>query len=220
MTGRDYLRQLQALLPLGKAWTRAPGALLSRVLEGLAQEFARIEARAESVMDEADPRTTLELLPDWERTAGLPDNCSGELRPTLLGRRQDLVSKLNAVGGQTPAYFIEIAKALGYAIEIQEYHPFRVGHSAVNEPINDGRWAHVWAVIAPNVTQTFWTVGQSSVAEPLSRWGNQSLECRLNELKPAHSVLIFIYTGRESYLLLNDGTPILLNDGGYILLNS
>ncbi len=218
LTGTDYRRQLQALLPRGAAWTRALGAVLTRVLDAIAQEFARIDARARRLIDEAIPTTTTELLPDWERVAGLPDNCSGVLRDTLQGRRLDLVSKLAATGGQTPAYYREVARALGYVVTIEEFRPFRVG-SRVGGRLYDEPWHHAWQITAPNTHMTYFRAGQSRVGERLRAWGNQALECRINQLKPAHTVVIFAYRDGQEVLLLADGTPLLLTDGeGGLLL--
>ncbi len=208
-----YLHQLQALLPLGFAWPREQDAVLTRFLDAASEEFARIDSRIGQLVDEADPRTTSELLPDWERVAGLPDNCSGELRSTVGARRQDLVSKLTSTGGQSPAYFIAVALALGYSIEIEEPKPFRVGDSCVGDPVYDDAWHHAWVVHSPDTTINFFTVG-SSVGEPLAWWGNDSLECRLRQLKPAHTTVVFGYGGYEfgALLTMEGGALLTLGD--------
>lgn len=216
----DYRRQLQALLPLGMAWARSPGATLTRFLDGVAEEFARIDARISAIFEEADPRTTVELLGDWERIAGLPDNCSGVLRDTVQARRQDLLSKLSATGGQSPEYFIGVARSLGFEIRIEEPLPFRIGETPIGTPIYDDSWHHVWRVIAPETTVEFFDVSNSSVGEPLARWGNGALECRINHLKPAHTIVQFIYTAPPSYLLLRDGSELLLNSSENVLMHS
>lgn len=207
----DYLRQLQALLPLGLAWPRESQATLTRYLDAASEEFARIDARAGQLIDEADPRTTSELLTDWERVAGLPDNCSNILQPTLQGRRQDLVSKLTATGGQTIAYFIAISAALGYVITIEECKPFRVGASCVGTPLYSADWIFAWRVQAPEVAITEFRAGLSCVGEALRSWGNESLECRIRQLKPAHTIPLFTYGTSEPTVLLDQLNLALLN---------
>lgn len=76
LTDTDYLRQLQSLLPPGPAWPKDDGATLTRLFGALSSELARVDGRAWQLVEEADPRTTGELLADWERSAGLPDICS------------------------------------------------------------------------------------------------------------------------------------------------
>ncbi|MES6459323.1 putative phage tail protein, partial [Cutibacterium acnes] len=112
----------------------------------------------------------------------------------------------------------EVARALGYVVTIEEFRPFRVG-SRVGGRLYDEPWHHAWQITAPNTHMTYFRAGQSRVGERLRAWGNQALECRINQLKPAHTVVIFAYRDGQEVLLLADGTPLLLTDGeGGLLL--
>lgn len=113
MNADHYREQLQALLPPGRAWPRESGAVLTQVLDGLAQELSRVDLRVENLIDEIDPRTTGELLPDFERVYGLPDPCVTDSLTTDQ-RRNALVSKISNQGGQSPAYFLSVLERLGY----------------------------------------------------------------------------------------------------------
>ena len=190
----NYLSQLKAALPVGDLWDslRQDGSLFSALLEAIAETFARIDARAQGLLDEADPRTTYELLLEWEAEAGLPDTCTDQA-DTLQERRDALVSKLTAIGNQSRQYFIDIAAALGYVITITEYKPYFV-NSAVNLPVNDEMWRYVWQVNAPAETVRSMTVN-SEVDMPLRDWGNKQLECLINKFKPAHTQALFAYGG-------------------------
>lgn len=190
----DYRRQMQALLPRGMAWALAPTAWLTRLLSGLAPEFARIHGRVLDLLRESDPRTTIEMLSDWERALGLPDNCSNTLAPTLQARRDDVLAKLIGVGGQSRAYYIAVAARMGYTITIEEFTPFRVGRSRVGQRVNSEEWTWVWRVNGPAVSIRYFRAGSSRMRERLRSWdGNSALECRLNQLKPAHTLIIFSY---------------------------
>lgn len=68
-----YLRVLQQLLPPRAAITRAPGACVTALLSAFAVILADVDASIAGLYDEADPRTTSQLLPDWEAMADLPD---------------------------------------------------------------------------------------------------------------------------------------------------
>jgi uncharacterized protein YmfQ (DUF2313 family) len=186
---------LQALLPPGAAWTRETGATLTRLLEGLAEELARIDARCADLLREADPRTTAELISEWERITGLPDPCTGPY-DTLQERRSAIVSQLTDAGGQSPAYFIALALTLGYTITVEDgFQPFRVGLNSVGDALNGADWAYVWRVNAPETTVRTFAVGQSTVGEQLRTWGNELLECVLTRRKPAHTHILFSYGG-------------------------
>lgn len=86
MDAEAYLRQFQAALPVGAAWPRAADATLTQLLAALAGEFARADARSENLVDESDPRGTVELLIDWERAYGLPAPCMAECRVSHQGQ--------------------------------------------------------------------------------------------------------------------------------------
>lgn len=218
-TADQYREQLKALLPPGRAFPRERGTTLDALLDAMAQELARIDARAERLAAEAVPEFTAEMLSDWERVAGLPDNCSGLLAETQQGRRNDLVSKLVAQGGQSPAYFIELAAALGFEITIEEFRPFRAGWSQAGEPLTNGDWIFTWRVRAPEVTVIPFRAGQSAAGEPLAAWGNEGLECRIRKYAPAHTHVIFAYGGNPlDVLLLPDGSPFLVPEGIGLLL--
>ncbi|MDR2187042.1 MAG: DUF2313 domain-containing protein [Azonexus sp.] len=192
MNALEYRAQLLALLPPGLAWPRDEDAPLTRQLHALADEFARVDARASALIDEADPRSTTELLTDHERVAGLPDACTGPLA-TLALRRAALHGRITGIGGQSVAYFTELAAALGYTISITEYRPYRV-NSFVNDPLCDPDWHFVWQVNAPLETLRWRTVA-SPVSEPLAAFGNELLECVIRRFAPAHTLVIFAYQG-------------------------
>lgn len=192
MNADQYREQLQALLPPGRAWSREPGSVLANVLGSLAQEFARVDTRAINLLDEADPRTTTELIEDWERVLGLPDLCT-ELAGTLAGRRGAATTKLTASGYQTPAYYTAAAAALGYQIGIEEFMPYESGHLVHGVEVTPAQWPYVFRVHAPDTTVTEFTC-LSPCTEPLQSWGNDQLECLINRIKPAHTHALFSYT--------------------------
>ncbi len=185
-TQADYEAHLLALRPPGPAWAPEDDHL-----GAAAEECARVHNRAVALVDEADPRTTTELLTDWERVAGLPDACTGPL-PTLSQRRAALVARLTSIGGQSRAYFIGLAASLGYTVTITEYRPYTVD-SPVDDPLCSEEWAFVWQVNAPLDTVRYRSV-ESGVDEPFSTWGNQLLECVIRRFAPAHTLVLFAYS--------------------------
>jgi uncharacterized protein YmfQ (DUF2313 family) len=192
-TAADYLEQLKTLLPPGQAFPREAGTTLHSLLDGMSIELARVDARGEALPLEAIPSSSSELLVDWERVAGLPDKCSGVLEETLQGRKNVLLAKLSSTGGQSAPYFIELADSLGYVVTIEQFRPFRVGLSRVGDALTNGDWVFAWRIKAPAVTVTSFRVGQSAVGERLRTWGNDTLECKINQLKPAHTIALFAY---------------------------
>ena len=197
LAATDYQTLLQQLLPYGPAWTDDPDAGITRLFTGLAQELARLDTRAWQLIEEADPRTTSELFADWERVAGLPDPYvialgGQQMQPQLQAA---LVSKLVQVGGQSRAYFIAVARAMGFAIAITEgWKEVDTVISPVNNPLANSRWIYVWTITTPvGDTKTTLTVN-GRVSDPLAAWGNTLLECVMRRIKPAHTTLLFSYT--------------------------
>ena len=192
-TADEYREQLKALLPPGQAFPRDTGTTLDDLLGGMAEEFARLDERAMRLVVEANPAFSNELLTDWERVAGLPDKCSGSLETTIQGRRRVLTAKLSSTGGQSPAYFISVAAALGYTVTIEEFRPFRAGLSRAGDALTNGDWVYAWRVRAPAQTVIPFRAGLSAAGEALQTWGNDTLECKINQLKPAHTIALFAY---------------------------
>lgn len=193
----SYLSQLQSLLPPGAAWAREPDAVLTRLLAALAAEYGRVDSRAVGLVAEADPRSTRELLADWERVCGLPDSCSSGIATTLQERRATVVSRLTATGGQSIAYFEALIESLGYEAEIEEFRPFVCGLGHCGDTLNGPDTVrHVWAVriLGPRVTR--FECGVSQAGDSLCKISRaEDLECLLRRLRPAQTILIFSYEG-------------------------
>ncbi|WP_227105123.1 YmfQ family protein [Chromobacterium rhizoryzae] len=189
----DYLAAMQNLLPQGKAWPREPGAAQTQALSGLAPVYARQHARANNLLADAFPATAYELLPEWESTLGLPDPVLG-MASTVQGRRQQVVAKLTAVGGQSAAYYQSLAAALGYSITVTNYAPFRCGQSSAGQPVGSQDWCHTWSVNSALNTIIRFSAGQSGAGEPLASWGNAPLQSQIQAAAPAHTVVQFHYS--------------------------
>lgn len=190
ITQSDYRQQLQALLPRGAAWPQEADATLLQLLDAMAAELARVDARGDDLLDESDPRATSELLADWERVAGLPDPCV-PLGATFEQRRNALTGRLTGTGGASRQYFIELAAALGFTVTITEFEPFTFA-SRLDVPLYGLAWRFAWRVDAPADTVTYFTTA-SRVDEPLATWGNDLLECVIEARRPAHTHVFFAY---------------------------
>ncbi len=168
----DFIRILQGLLPRGLVWTRDPARRLTRLLAGLADEFVRVQNRAGSLMEEADPRTTTAagLLPDWERVTGLPE--FGYYPTTESDRRAVLAGKLAAQGGQSAAYFEGLALAMGAVADVE-----------------NTAWPFVWSVSVPSGVTRF-RAGDPAGA-PLITFDEVAGRVRLafEKYKPAHTFI-------------------------------
>lgn len=200
MTEKEYLQQLQSLLPQGLAWPRDENALLTKLLGMPANALARVDARSDQLVNEADPRTATEMLQDWERVTGLPDPFfldDDATQLTTAERQKDVETKLVSIGGQSPKYLIELSRRLGYEITITEFFPFRADMSAADDPLIDDDDVFWWQVNAGLNNMTYFRADVSAADDPLASWGNARLERILNRFKPAHTDIIFAYKGEN-----------------------
>lgn len=147
---------------------------------------------AGELLDESDPRVAVQLLTDWERVAGLPD--AGTFLPTTMQeRRNSVVARITGIGGASAAYFIALAKSIGYDVTIDDYRPFRAGLSDAGDPLTNEMWIHWWMVRAAAVTTFDFKAGASSAGDPVRSWGVEPLECLIKKFKPAHTDVTFAY---------------------------
>ena len=205
-----YLKVLSDLLPNGKAWQDIK---CSPLVRGLSHEFARIEDAIRNFLEvELDPRTTTELLPDWEKMLGIPDECTPD-NLTLAERREQVTQKWTAQGGINAEYYEFVAEQLGFDVEVVNIPDFRVGISRVGEALTNhdvlentrlrvgyGRvgerlrdygWRFFFIVRLPASELRRFRVGENRVGDRLVDFGNELLECTFKKLKPAHNGVLF-----------------------------
>lgn len=189
MSVEGYAAHLKALLPRGRVWARERGSVMSALISGLAEEFARIDRRSEELRRESDPRSATDLLPEWEKMLGLPDECSA-LSATLTARRQTAHAKMIGVGGLDRASIVAAVAALGYVITIDELDQTRADAVAGLDTTN-GKWRFVWWVNADTRVERFSTL--SRVDERLAVYPSlNELVCRIRAISPAHTHAEFV----------------------------
>ncbi len=190
----DYAQQLKQLHPRGMLWESLlrVGSIYSKLLTGIAHCFARIDDRAAALIDESDPRSTTEMLPDWENAAAIPGDC-GLIGETIAERQQNLTAKITQQAGDSKQDLIDIAERHGFApATITEYTSHSVD-SDVDAPIYGADWRFAIKLTAPNKPVITFTV-DSAVDESLgSELSGTQLECAIKKMAPAHCVVIFEY---------------------------
>lgn len=182
--------QLRLLLPPVSYDGSAP--YLSATIEAEANALNLADSQAGIVYSAIFPDSG-EGLADWERVLALPDPCLVGQAQTVGQRLQAVVSKLQGRAGQSKPFFIALAKSMGYDITITTFRPARAGTARAGDSINGGDWNFTWRINAPAVTASHACAGATGAGDPLTTWGNKALECRLGQMKPAESILLFGY---------------------------
>ena len=201
----DAHQEMRDLLPTGRAWPKGPRANLNLLLSGLSASRAALEVRSEDLIEESDPRTTSEMLEDWERVLGLPDACLPEPQ-SLAERRALITSRLVGLGGATPDHFIALASQAGYEVTITEGvgAPAKAGQAAAGDPCGPGLQSLVWTVTSASTTVRTAKAGQAKAGDPIATWGNDLLECVIERASPAHTLVLFAYLVGCRILILDE----------------
>lgn len=173
----DYCDTLPQLFPQGLAWRMKPGGLMRQLFCALSYEYSRIEIRGRDVINESDPRTTVELLEDWERNLNIPGECQ-ELAPTTAGRQAAVTAKYTQKNGPNPAYFLQLAEEYGYTgtvITRSLGSPFLCTSRCI-DALYSGAWV--------------WTFGIQT-NESLS--SDDSFDCMVNQMVPNHGYVHIVH---------------------------
>lgn len=186
----DLADQLRLLLP--PVSYDGTARHLSATIEAEASALVRTESDADAIYNAIFPDTG-EGLADWERVLALPDPCLGGLTQAVEGRLKAVVSKVQMRGGQSKSFFIALAKSLGYEVTITTFTAAYAGIAQAGDPLYGGDWDFTWRVNAPLESIQYAKAGVSGAGDPLASWDNKPLECRLSQMKPAESILLFGY---------------------------
>lgn len=188
LTAADYASLIEDLTPKGPAWTE------DKIRAAWGEEMARLDARIWTLVEEADPRTTSELLADWERVLGLPDECMASLPLSINERRLIAWQRLTELGGQSRAYFIDLAARFGEpGVTISEFRQM-----TCNDDCNDALYSQadefVWRVNFPRPAANVRLMNcNDDCNDALQMFTAALAECPISERKPAHTTVIFSY---------------------------
>lgn len=185
MLSQDYKNLLLQLLPPGLAYSAESGSRQMMLVDALAEELARIDARGQQIIEEADPSTSTELYEEWLQLAAIPDSCSA-LASSVEDYRKQLLQKLASITDQAPATYEALADSLGYDARVVEFDMFVAG-SACGDPLYDEFWQNAFSVVivgGANQAQS----GIARAGDRLRTFEAGFLYCLLQKAKPAQAI--------------------------------
>jgi uncharacterized protein YmfQ (DUF2313 family) len=195
-TQDQVLQEIASKFPTGNGWPIGTSSNLAKTFSGLAACMSDFEAAAEALLAEVDPRTGEYLLPDFQRCLGADPYGRDAL--ALTEEQQALLAfqRWTARGGQSAAYFIAFAASLGVTITITQYRRNRLGILKCGMPLINHPQQFCWLVTMPNTNVTPFRTGGSRTGQALGAIDHNNLiEMAFQALKPAHTVVVFSYTG-------------------------
>lgn len=97
-TDEEAGRILAGHMPQGRAWDKKndPESNLNGLVNGLAADFMQVQQKIYEMAQEFNISLTTDLLPDWETSVGIPDDCVFTFN-TLAERRQRVTERLRNV---------------------------------------------------------------------------------------------------------------------------
>lgn len=191
-TAPSIAASLRGKLPPG--WALAGrGGLRDALLEAIAEPVSAAEADAAVMMDEVDPRAAVRLLPDFERVLG-PDPCGRDLADRTVEQRQQMAhQRWTARGGQSIAYFVDMAAKRGVSITIEEAHVSQAGAMQAGDEVVSSPEQFIWRVLLALTNPVIFTAGASAAGELLYDFDLSDIECDIRRAKPAHTEVVFVY---------------------------
>ena len=197
-TPAAVLAELLALSPPGDALPlgNQPGDVWPLWLAPLAAEVARFEALAEQQMVEVDPRQAEYLLADFLRMLG-PDPYGIDTATMTVAQQQAYAyQRLTARGGQSPAYFVALAAALGVTITITDQIPVsECGAAECGDELSADPQNLFWIVNLPATDSTGAECGDVQCGEDLGDIVSSPVVPFITAQQPEHGQVVFAYGG-------------------------
>ena len=165
---------------------------LRKILIGLASEWLNFRSKINEVSNEYNPKTTTQLIEEWEQFVGIPDNCI-PVASTIEQRRLNVLLKLAGINAATEKQFKNVASILGYNIEVSN------GVSTSTFPltlpfllISEALAPFTIVITLPSSIQP----NGFPLTFPFTLTSQQPaiLDCLFNKLKPANTQLFFRYS--------------------------
>lgn len=189
----EQSQMLARHLPDGDAWVNKfnSESNLGKLIIGLAAEYLKISIMIEDSLNEVNINTTVQLIDEWERSVGIPDDCF-DASGTLQERRDRVISKLSNYGGiQTAEDFERLALTLGFNVEVT--NGTANGVFPLKFPIRffDNRKEAVHTIIVNLEEQR--SVFPLTFPIEFSSGVTGIIECLFKKLAPANCQVLFLY---------------------------
>jgi uncharacterized protein YmfQ (DUF2313 family) len=195
----DLIGAASALWPQGAAWGTPDGqalsdtSLLSRFTRVLIDPMLSLYGRAWRLARNATISGVDELIDEWERDYGLPDDCETEAQ-TLARRIYWLQAKVMSQAAITPGDFVRVAREFGFEVAIEEPCMFECGFSECGgeHELGDVMEEVYFIVRVRDLQVTYFRVSESECGfDPLFEYGAAAtLLCIIRKIAPAWTIPI------------------------------
>lgn len=184
--------ELRQISPRGPLWNFREGGVADRTRLALANPVALVHSILERVLREADPRTAVDALPDFERVFGLPDGCAAT-STSLIARRAAVLQRMSAPLGQTEVDIENAVKSFGLDCVVESHRESLAGEAAIGDLLTNEAWSHSLTIHLPDPPVVFFEAEWSGAGDPIAEDVSSAVECAVQRLAPAHAALVFEY---------------------------
>lgn len=177
--------QLSVIVPKGRAWNKknVPESGHYRAIRVWASMFNQIQQQIEILAQEFNINLTTDLLPEWETSVGIPDDCLRDL-DTLQQRRNAIISRLRKVPIVTKEEFELLGQELiGEQVVVTPGWDYDEANNFPNELSRSKMYVQFI-----NAATGF----PYSFPYPFGRFRNDLVECVFQNVKPSYVVIIFV----------------------------
>lgn len=184
---------LAAYLPEGRIYEskNVTTSNFHKLLKSFSQEYTRIQSKINELSVEYDMRETYELIEEWEKVLGIPDECFSIDGLDIKQRRLQCIVKFAQMNIQTEDDFIQLAKTLGYKIEILhgiDYSIFPMTFPILLGTAKQARFTMIVKFLDLNKPQNVFPM-----TFPFEFQKENPLICVFEHLKPANVRIIYWY---------------------------
>lgn len=187
--------------PTGRLWGNAfkPDTFFGKLFLGLAMEFYRFDVLVNQLYGEMDINQANELLIDWEKSVGLPDDCFNTT-VSIEERRKQVLQKFSNFGGvQKAEDFVRVGAVFGFDLTVT---PMSIlGVFPLTFPIfftGTPKEARHTILVVINGDLSSSEIFPLPFPIPFSSGGRNFLQCIFNTLAPANVSVIIKTEGELS----------------------
>lgn len=191
-------KSIAAELPDGKAFEskNIPSKNLYKFLDAIAQSFILFSTDLDEALKEMNPETTEDLIANWEKEYGLPDECL-KTDGDIDERRTNILIKIGMNGVQTIQDFIDLATKFGYDAEIipqaaAEEVVFPLDFPWIFGTAKEVRFT-IYVNLPAELGQNTFPFNETKFPFPFSSTNTNIVECVFKRLVPANVQVIFQY---------------------------
>jgi uncharacterized protein YmfQ (DUF2313 family) len=197
-SAEEHTDSLVAYLPGGELFDakNEVNSVLRRLFAGLAGPVKQAEDLMNELTYDYDIYCTTNLITEWERALGIPDECfTGQ--GSIEDRRRDVLAKLASLGVSTAKQFIDLAAMYGFKALIPSGGKY--GIFEMTFPIafylypQDARFTLYVFLDSANVPEVF-PFETTKFPVPFFSSVSNIVECLFRKLAPANVQVKFVYT--------------------------